>query len=169
LDGVRDVPVTWQPIARASWTTAVPTPRDERVPGGRERLRDRARVPQVHAGRHPRGLALVNDDLLGVRAPADDAEHAIAHGEPAHVGADLDDLTGVLEPGDVGRRAGRRRVEPHPLEEIGAVQARPAHADAHVRRRQGRRGQVDELEDLGPAGLTDADGAHPERIAPRVC
>ena len=51
----------------------------------------------------------------------------------AHRGADLDHLAGALEPED-RRRAGRRRVHALPLQQVGAVHRRGAHADAQRRR-----------------------------------
>ena len=44
-------------------------------------------------------------------------------------GPRADDLAGELEPGDVGRRAGRRRVVARALVDVGAVEPGGAHAD----------------------------------------
>ena len=70
--------------------------------------------------------------VLGLRAAADDAEHAVAGLESGDVGAGALDDARELEPGDVGRDARRRRVEAGALHQIGAVQPGTVHPDEHL-------------------------------------
>ena len=44
----------------------------------------------------------------------------------------VDDLAGELEPRDVRRRAGRRRIAARELMHVGAVEARRVHADEQL-------------------------------------
>ena len=66
------------------------------------------------------------------------------------------DLAGELEPGDVRRRPGRRRVVPRALEDVGAVEPGGAHADEHL---AGPRLGVGVLGDDDLA-VADGGGAH---------
>ena len=98
FDSVRAVPVTVQPNAFASCTTAVPTPEPtawtstcspgceptagaHRVVRGDEHLGDAARGRRDR-GRSGTGRAVRrgDDHVLGLRAAADDAEHPVAGG-----------------------------------------------------------------------------------------
>ena len=74
-------------------------------------------------------LALVHRGQLGLPAAADDGHHAVALGEALGPGPARHDLAGELEPGDVLRRPGRRRVVPRALVDVGAVEPGRAHAD----------------------------------------
>ncbi len=47
-------------------------------------------------------------------------------------GPSADDLAGQLEAGDVGGRAGRRRVEAGDLQPVGAVEPGGPHRDEHL-------------------------------------
>ena len=59
---------------------------------------------------HRHELALVDDRELGLPTAADDAHDAITFLEARGGRTEADDLAGHLEAGDVGRRAGRRRI-----------------------------------------------------------
>ena len=69
---------------------------------------------------------------LGLAAAADDRHHAVAELEAADAAAGGDHLAGELQPRDVGRRAGRRRVAALELEHVGAVEPRGADADEQL-------------------------------------
>ena len=69
---------------------------------------------------------------LGLPAAADDGHHAVALGEALGPGPARRDLAGELEPRDVLRRPGRRRVVPRALVDVGAVEPGRAHADEHL-------------------------------------
>ena len=74
----------------------------------------------------------MDDRQLRLAAAADDRHHAVALGEALGAGPAADDLAGQLQPGDVRRRAGRRRVEAALLHHVGAVEAGGAHAHEHL-------------------------------------
>ena len=83
--------------------------REERVVRGGEDLgHGPGGLPVELLGHRHRG-ALVDDRELGLAAAGDDRHHAVARLEALHAGADLDDLAGQLEAGDVLRR---RRAAP---------------------------------------------------------
>ena len=71
---------------------------------------------------------------LALPAAAHDAHHAVADREARRAGPQRRDLAGELEAGDVLRVAGRRRVEPALLHEVGAVEAGGAHAHQDLAR-----------------------------------
>jgi hypothetical protein len=73
--------------------------------------------------------------------------------------AGLDDLTGDLEPEDVGC-AVWWRIPALPLQDVGAVDRRGPHGDQHLLAcRHGDRA-VDDLQLSGIAGLSDYDCTH---------
>ena len=69
---------------------------------------------------------------LGLAAAPDDRHHAVALREALRARAERLDLAGELQAGDVGGRAGRRRVGAPPLEHVRPVQARCAHANQQL-------------------------------------
>ena len=109
-----------------------PRLREERVVRGREDLGQPARRQRLDGVRDRHRLALVHGAQLALTAAADDRHHAVADGEALGARAERDDVAGELEPGDVGRRAGRSRVRAAALEHVGAVEAGGAHADEHL-------------------------------------
>ena len=74
----------------------------------------------------------MHDGQLGLAAAADDRHHAVALGEALGARAARHDLAGELEPGDVGRRARRRRVVARALVHVGAVEPGGVHPDEHL-------------------------------------
>jgi len=89
---------------------------DERVVRGDECLRNCGGVGEGNIFRHARERALVDDDVLGIRAAARDSHHAIAHRKFLRVLSERIDLAGKFEPRNVARRAGRRRIKAHFLQ-----------------------------------------------------
>ena len=108
--------------------------REERVVGGGEDLGHAAGLGPAQAAGDGHELALVHGGQLGLPAAADDGHHAVALGEALGPGPARRDLAGELEPGDVGRRAGRRRVVAGALVDVGAVEPGGAHADEDLAR-----------------------------------
>ena len=131
--------------------------REERVVGGREDLREAARLPASRARRGPasasRSWTTASSawppppTIAITRSPS--AKRRRARPEAATSPASS-------RPGDVLRRAGRRRVEPAPLHHVGAVEAGGAHAHEHLAG-AGSRVRVVLDEDLAVA---DRGGAH---------
>ena len=101
---------------------------DERVVGGREHLRQTARLGPLERVGHGHGGALVDECQLGLSAAADHRHHALPLGETARAGAERGHLPGKLEAGYVLGLAGGRRIGPAPLQHVRAVQPRGAHA-----------------------------------------
>jgi hypothetical protein len=78
---------------------------------------------------------------------------------PARNGARLHDLARELQPEDV-RLAGRRRIAPQPLKEIGAVHTGRANADEQITRARLRIGRIADLQHFRPTEGLHEDGAH---------
>ena len=102
--------------------------REQRIVRGREHLHEPAGLGVGEPGRRTQRMPLVHRDQLGVSAPTEQRHHAIALDEVPNAPAQRDHLAGALEPRDVRRSAGRRRVASRPLSEVGAVDPGPAHA-----------------------------------------
>jgi hypothetical protein len=102
---------------------------EERVVGRREDLGHAPGLLPVEAAGHRHELALVDGGQLGLPAAPHDRHHAIALGEALGSRAAAHHLARQLEPGDVGRRARRRRVVAGALVDVGAVEPGPPHAD----------------------------------------
>ena len=103
-----------QPLARPQLRL-----REERVVRGRIDLDEAARLRPRDVLGHRQHVRLVHRDKLGVAAAGQERHHALA----------LLGLAGALEPRDVDGRAGRRRIAPGPLHQVGAVHAGGADAD----------------------------------------
>ena len=69
---------------------------------------------------------------LGLAAPAHHGHDAIPDIEARGARARLGHLAGELQPGDVRRGAGRRRISTRALVQIGAVEPRGVDADQHL-------------------------------------
>ena len=108
--------------------------RDERVMCSHERFGHTAHLDEVEAVRHAGAVDRRNPHELGLRATPDDAEHPVAELEPRGIASSRVDDTRELEPGNVGRCAGRRRIATRALHQIGAVQARALHSHDHFTR-----------------------------------
>ena len=130
---------------------------EERVVGGGEDLGQRPGGRPVQRLGHRHQLALVHDGELGLPAAADDAHHAVARLEAPGARAERGDLTGELEPRDVGRRPRRRGVGAAALEDVGAVDPRRPDPDEHLAR---ARLEVRVLGDGELAALADRDSPH---------
>ena len=103
--------------------------------------------------------------ILGLRAAADDAEHAISWCPIDDVDTGALDDTGELHARDVGRDARRRGVETGPLQQVGAVQPGTVHSDEYLvgrRRRDGRRRQLERT-------VRDRDCSHARQCTVTRC
>ena len=105
---------------------------DQRVVRGDEHLGHAARGDEVERVGHRRALRRGHGEQLGLPATTGDAEHARAERGRGDAVAVRDHLAGELEPGDVGGRARRRRVEAGALHEIGAVEPGAVHPHEHL-------------------------------------
>ena len=103
----------------------------------------------------------MDDGLLGVAAAGQQRHRALAVPPAAHRRADLDHFAGAFQPED-RRRTGRRRIEALPLQQIGAIHRRRAHANADVVRPELRTRNLADVENVLVAGLIEDDGAHVE-------
>jgi hypothetical protein len=102
---------------------------EERVVRGREDLGEAAGVLPVEDLGDRHRLALVDDGELRLAPAADDRHDPVALVEASRARPPPDDLACELEPGDVGRLAGRRRIAPAPLQHVRSVDARRLDAD----------------------------------------
>ena len=146
-----------QPLADAQ-----PGLGEQRVVGGAEDLGDAARRRPVELVGDRHRHALVHDRQLALPAAADDRHHAVADLEPPHPVADRDHLAGELEPRDVRRRAGRRRIAARELMHVGAVEAGGVHADQQL---AGLRRGIWVLFD-GDLAVANRGGTHGSRCYP---
>ena len=113
---VRAVPVTVQPSAFASWTTAVPTPdptactstcspvcRPPRVRSASWAVMKTSGIPPASTRStcvgDPGAVALVHDERLGLRAAADDPEDPVADRDACHARSERGDLPENSMPG----------------------------------------------------------------------
>jgi multidrug efflux pump subunit AcrB len=129
--------------------------------GGQIQIRDIGRVGPGQMRGNGKGLVLVDDDLLGVRAAAHEAHDAVARLPAAGLLSHRVDLTGVLQSGNVGGPAGRRGISPFALDHVGAIEAGRPHRDANLTRSRRWLGEaVIQDHDVGPAGRGVGNGAH---------
>src|ERR1051326_1922213 len=103
--------------------------------------------------------AVMDDRLLGVAAPGQECHDALSEPEARDLGADLDDLARTFEPED-RRRAGWRRVEALPLQEVGAVDGGGVHPDAGLVLADGGTRGLPQDEDGLVTRLSDQDRPH---------
>jgi hypothetical protein len=108
-------------------------------------LGDPAGHDRVEAVRQRGAVGLVDDELLGLGAPAHDAEHPVADGMRPDALAERDDLARELEPRDVGRRARRRGVEPEALDQVRPVDPGSPHPHQDLARARHRRRALADL------------------------
>jgi hypothetical protein len=107
---------------------------EEGVVGRGEDLRRAARGDPVELVGHRHGQALVHHGELRLPAAGHERHHAVARLEAQDARAALDHLAGHLQPRDVLRRAGRGRIGPAQLQDVGAVDAGGLHADEQLAR-----------------------------------
>jgi hypothetical protein len=78
-------------------------------------------------------MGLGNHDPFGLAPSAGDGHHPITDGTSAcRVRPQFQDVPGELQARNVSRRPGRSRVEPTPLQQIGAIDACSGHSDHHL-------------------------------------
>ena len=88
----------------------------------------------------------------------------MADGHPRHVGAQLHHLAGGFQSQDFAG-AGRRRVMPFALHQVGAVDGGGAHPDEHLVSRGRGVGDLGELEHFGAAGAAGDDRSQGSSIS----
>jgi hypothetical protein len=74
-------------------------------------------------------MPFVDHRELSLGASAYECHHSGSHGEPANLGATIDNDSRKLEARDVGRYSGGRGVASGSPGEVGAIEARGGHAD----------------------------------------
>ena len=147
---LRTVAVTRAPAARASWIAAVPTPpappcTSSRSPGRSSPWVKSASCAVVNTSGSPPAAGQSRPLGHGHQHALVRRSHSSAWAPPPTIaitrsptakrsapGAERGDLAGELHPGDVLRRAGRRRVQPAPLHHVGAVEPGGAHPHEHL-------------------------------------
>ena len=132
---------------------------EEGVVSGEEDLGRAAGRDPVQLVRDRHRDPLVDHRQLGLAAAGDDRHHAVARLEALDAVAGLDHLARQLEPGDVLRRAGRRRIAAGELHHVGAVEPRGVHADQQL---AGLRARVRMLFD-GDLAVANRRGSHRAR------
>ena len=106
---------------------------------GDERLGNRRRIGPGQAVGNPRHRRRVGHEKLGVPAPWNDAEDAVANAPLGHRGSERSDFARELESRNVLRRTGWSRIVPFSLVQIRTIERRPVNADQDLVR--GRRGR----------------------------
>ena len=105
------------------------------------------------------GHAGVEHCLFRIPASAYQTEHAVADVYVAYRGTDSLHLPGQLESENI-RLARRRRIEPLPLQRVGAVQRSRSNANQKLIPTGNRVGDLSDLEHLRPAGFVEDDSSH---------
>src|SRR5581483_2379325 len=106
--------------------------REERVVGGQKRFGEPARLGEGDGLRDPHRHPLVHNGELGLGPAADHGHHPVALGKGGDGVTDAHHLAGQLQAGDVGRAAGRRRIEPLHLDQVRVVEAGGTHANQQL-------------------------------------
>ena len=174
FSGVPAVAKTRTPSALASWIAVVPMPLappctkmalaggqagavEEVGPHGEDGLGQRRGGKHVEARGQRQDLGRGHGAISGVSAAGEKRTHGVAGPQGIDARAHAYDRPGDFETGDI-RGAGRRRVMPAPLQEIGMVDPGRGGRDQHLAGR-GRR-PLGEAQNLGPAGPGDLDAGH---------
>ena len=95
---------------------------EERIVRGRIDLDEATRLRPGDVLGHRERVGGVHGDQLGVPAAREERHHALPVWR----------LAGALEPGDVDRSAGRRRIAARALRQVGTVHARAVDADQEL-------------------------------------
>ena len=142
-------------------TGSEPALGEQRIVGRDERFGHSRGLHKVEVARNRYHQSLMAENILSLPSTGDEAEDPVARLDCAHnIGPECIDLTGVLEPGDVGRRARRGRIHAAALHQISPVQTTGPYPDPHLIAPGVRCGHVADLEDLRAAGPGDDDGFH---------
>ena len=112
--------------------------------------------PVGHCGDVP----LVHDDAVGKPTATDDPEDSLPDLEAVHLWAALDHRPAGLDPRDVPGRAGRGRVVPGALGEIGRVETCIADREQDLATCRYRIGALLYGDDLVPSGPREDHGTH---------
>ena len=99
------------------------------------------------------------DDLLRVAAAGEQRARLVADLPAADAGSDLADPPGALQAGELGG-AGRRRVVPLALHDVGAVHPGGHDVEDDLAAAGLGVGLLGPLEDLGATRLADGDAVH---------
>jgi hypothetical protein len=105
-------------------------------------------------------MARIDNGERGVSTPAKQGADAISDMPAVYALADLIDLSGDLKAQDIGGTR-RRRIEPLPLEEVGAVHPGRPHPNANLARTCHWIGAISDLQSCRrPLAVFDLDHAH---------
>ena len=107
---------------------------DQRVPGGEKGLGNGGRLDERERLGNGQHFVLVDDDRFGVGAAADQAHDPVARTPAGGARPQRLDFAGVLEAGNVGGPAGRRRIVAAALMDVGAVEPGGADPDPDLAR-----------------------------------
>jgi hypothetical protein len=116
-------------------------------------------LDQRYPVRHGKDLAGRYRDLLGVAAAGQQRAHLVAGVESLDPGASFGDAAGALQARMLGR-AGRWRVEPAALEQVGTVDRGGDHVDQDLTGPGSRIGHLGPGQNLGTARLTNCCREH---------
>ena len=120
------------------------------------RLHQAAGLDEVGALGYRRDLTRGHGDQLGVPAAREQGADLVADSERRHTVTQSCNLTGTLQPEDVGR-AGWRLVEALPLEQVGSVHTGGLDADEHFARAGFGVGPLHDLQSVHFTGFIDDD------------
>jgi DNA polymerase-4 len=135
-------------------------PQGKRIVGGEERLGNRRGLGDRQLGRDRQGLVLVHHHELRLGPSPDQAHDAVAEVPAGYARPQPVHLAGILQPGNVGGPARRRRIAAPALENVGPIEAGGLHPypDLPGAGLGGR--DVAESEDLRPPASGMDNGAH---------
>ena len=125
-----------------------------------ERLRRRGRLLVVQRVGNRGHVSRRHADAVGQAAASGQAEDAIAGREAGHLVAHRDDAAGNVETGDVRRPAGRCRVVPGALQQVGRVEPAEPLLHQHLAGTGDGVGPLLESHHLGAARSGEHQGSH---------
>jgi hypothetical protein len=102
----------------------------------------------------------VDGKIFGVTATAGYPEDTVAVTPTPGILAAAHDLAGKFDPGNVTRSPVRRGISSAPLEEIGPIQRRGAHAYENLAAARFRSVHLTDLENLGASESSDDRSQH---------
>ena len=117
------------PVEQQGLSRSQPALQMEGVEGGQEDLGDARRLLKTQTVRYGQRQAFRSDHLLRVARTRQQSHDSLSRLEFGDCGAGRFHGTGELEPGYPEIDAGRRRIEPLPLEQVGPIQGGGADPD----------------------------------------